>query len=287
MQIYNRYITINNLEIFYRETGKPSNQTIILLHGFPSSSLMFKNLMIGLADQYHLIAPDYPGFGFSKLPDSEQFDYTFGNISSLIGDLTEILQLRNFGLYLHDYGCPIGLRLCLNMPEKIAFLIIQNGNAYREGIGEEWNETIDFWNNPTKEKEQKVREFLSESGTKLQYTAGLPEHMIARLSPELWLVDWEIMRRPGYVDMQFKLNTDFQNNMRLYPKFQEYFRNYQPKTIVLWGKNDPFFNAKETDCYKRDLDTVEVHLLNGSHMLLETNFDEIMPILKLFLTKVS
>lgn len=286
MQIYNRYITINNLKIFYREAGEPSNPTIMLLHGFPSSSLMFKNLMHAFADKYHLIAPDYPGFGFSELPDDAQFDYTFGNIASLIGRFTDMLHLRNFGLYLHDYGCPIGLRLCLNMPEKINFLLIQNGNAYKEGIGKEWNETIDFWNNPTKEKEQKVREFLSESGTKMQYTAGLPENMIERLSPELWLVDWEIMRRPGYVEMQFKLNTDFQSNMRLYPQFQEYFRKYQPKTIVIWGKYDPFFNVKEADCYKRDLKAPEVHLLDGSHMLLETNFDEIILILKQFLKQI-
>lgn len=283
MQIYNRYIRVNGLRIFYREAGDPSNPTILLLHGFPSSSLMFKNLMTALSGKYHLIAPDYPGFGFSEFPENSKFDYTFGQIALLVGELTELLALRKFSLYVHDYGCPIGLRLCLNTPEKIGSLIIQNGNAYREGIGEEWNETIDYWAFPTKAKEKKVREFLSEAGTKMQYTAGLTKDMIERLSPELWLVDWELMRRNGVIDMQFKLNIDFQDNMRLYPDFQEYFRRHQPKTLVLWGEQDPFFNVAEAECYKRDLKNVEVHILNGSHMLLETNFDEVLRLLIDFL----
>lgn len=273
MQIYNRNISVDGVNIFYREAGNADNPTLLLLHGFPSSSVMFKNLMTAMSPRYHLIAPDYPGFGFSDFPPSDRFIYTFDNIARVIDNFTRLLGLEDLTLYLHDYGCPIGLRLCIANPEKVERLIIQNGNAYREGIGTEWDETIDYWNNPTEEKKKKVSGFLSEEGTKMQYTAGLAPGLLNRLSPELWELDWSRMQRPGNIEMQFQLNTDFQSNMAMYQAYQEYFRKYQPTTLVIWGKSDPFFNVREAEQYKRDLVHLRVHVIEGSHMLLETNFD--------------
>src|SRR5687767_12884184 len=205
-QIFNKTAKVDGVDIFYREAGDRKNQSLLLLHGFPTSSVMFKNLMTALSDKFHLIAPDYPGFGFSAFPDKSSFEYTFKNIAEYINRFTEEIDLKSFRVYLHDYGCPIGLRICVNHPEKIERIIVQNGNAYMEGIGPQWDETRDYWANPTEEKKEKVSSFLSEEGVKAQYTAGLSDEFLSRLSPELWILDWERMRRPGNIDMQFELN---------------------------------------------------------------------------------
>lgn len=283
-QIFNRSIKVDGIDIFYREAGDSKHPSILLLHGFPTSSVMFKNLMIALSDRFHLVAPDYPGFGFSAFPDKNDFEYSFSNISAYINKFTDEINLRSFTIYLHDYGCPIGLRLCVNHPEKIERIIVQNGNAYDEGIGPEWDETIDYWKNPTPEKKAKVSSFLSEEGVKMQYTAGLPEALRARLSPELWMLDWELMQRPGNIDMQFELNCDFENNINMFPVFQEYFRTHQPPALIIWGKYDTFFRVDEAPCYKRDLPDAQLHIIDGSHMVLETNFDEVLLLISNFLS---
>lgn len=282
-QIFNKSIKIGGIDIFYREAGDRQNPSILLLHGFPTSSVMFKNLMIALSDRFHLVAPDYPGFGFSTFPDKDGFEYTFGNISACMNKFTDAIDLKSFTIYLHDYGCPIGLRLCVDHPEKIERIIVQNGNAYDEGIGPQWDETKDYWKNPTPEKKAKVSQFLSEEGVKMQYTAGLPEELLSRMSPELWMLDWELMKRPGNIDMQFELNCDYENNLKMFPVFQEYFRVHQPPALVIWGKRDPFFSVDEAACYKRDLPNAHVHIINGSHMVLETNFDEVLNLTSAFL----
>ena len=282
-QILNRTIKVNTVDIFYREAGDRKNPAILLLHGFPTSSVMFKNLMIGLSDRFYLVAPDYPGFGFSAFPDTKKFEYSFNNISNYINQFTEEIGLKSFAIYLHDYGCPIGLRLCVNNPEKIERIIVQNGNAYDEGIGPEWDETIDYWKNPTAEKKAKVSQFLSEEGIKMQYTAGLPDHLLSNVSPELWMLDWHLMQRPGNIDMQFELNCDYQSNIKMFPIFQKYFRDHQPPALVIWGKYDAFFDVKEADCYKKDLPAAEVHIVDGGHMALETNFDEVLLLIDNFL----
>ena len=282
-QIFNKSIAIDGIDIFYREAGDPVNPTLLLLHGFPSSSVMFKNLMIALSEQFHLIAPDYPGFGFSAFPDKHDFEYSFKNISSYVNRFSEAINLRSFTIYLHDYGCPIGLRICVNHPEKIERIIVQNGNAYNEGIGPQWDEIKDYWEHPTKEKKQKVAAFLSEKGTKMQYTAGLPEELLANLSPELWTLDWDRLSRPGNVDMQFELNCDYKTNMELFPTFQNYFRRHQPLALVIWGKYDVYFSVEEALCYKRDLPGAQIHIINGGHMALETNFDEVLQLINDFL----
>lgn len=283
-QLFNRSVKVNSIDIFYREAGNKNNPSVLLLHGFPTSSVMFKNLMIALSDRYHLIAPDYPGFGFSAFPDKEQFKYSFSNIATCIGQFTDEIGLKSFTIYLHDYGCPIGLRLCVNHPEKIEQIIVQNGNAYAEGIGPEWDETKDYWKDPTPEKKEKVSQFLSEEGVKMQYTGGLPESMLPKLSPELWMLDWDLMKRPGNIDMQFELNCDYENNIRMFPAFQQYFRVHQPPALIIWGKHDVFFSVNEAHCYKRDLPHANVHIIDGAHMVLETNFDEVLQLITDFLT---
>jgi len=282
-QIFNRSVKVDGIDIFYREAGDKKHPSILLLHGFPSSSVMFKNLMVALSDRFHLVAPDYPGFGFSSFPDKDLFEYSFSNISAYINKFTDEIDLRLFTIYLHDYGCPIGLRLCVNHPEKIARIIVQNGNAYDEGIGPQWDETIDYWQNPTPEKKAKVSAFLSEEGVKMQYTAGLPEELLPTISPELWQLDWDCMKRPGNIDMQFDLNCDFENNIKMFPVFQEYFRTHQPPALIIWGKYDAFFSVDEAHCYKRDLPGAQVHIVNGGHMALETNFDEVLKLMINFL----
>lgn len=282
-QIFNRSVNVDGIDIFYREAGNPENPSILLLHGFPTSSVMFKNLMTVLSGKFHLIAPDYPGFGFSAFPDKRKFEYSFQNISACIQRFTEVIDLKTFSIYLHDYGCAIGLRICVNHPEKITRIIVQNGNAYTEGIGSSWDATKDYWEHPTEEKKQQVYAFLSEEGTKMQYTAGVPDALLARLSPEAWLLDWERMSRPGNIEMQYELNCTYKSNIDMFPAFQEYFRTHQPPALVMWGKYDPFFSVAEAPCYRRDLPGAQIHVIGGSHMVLETNFDEVLDLMNDFL----
>ncbi len=283
-QIYNKTIPIDGVNIFYREAGDRKNPSILLLHGFPTSSVMFKNLMIALSDKFYLVAPDYPGFGFSAFPSMSDFEYSFKNISAYINKFTEAINLKSFTIYLHDYGCPIGLRIGVNNPEKIERIIIQNGNAYIEGIGPQWDETRDYWENPTEEKKQKVAAFLSEDGTKAQYTAGLSEELLTHVSPESWILDWDRMSRPGNIDMQFELNCTYKSNIEMFPVFQEYFRMHQPPALVIWGKHDVFFDVAEAPCYKRDLPEAQIHILDGGHHAWETNFNEVLDLISSFMS---
>lgn len=285
-QILNKTIDIDGVEIFYREAGDSANPAVLLLHGFPTSSVMFKNLMTLLSDRFHLIAPDYPGFGFSAFPDRDSFTYTFENIACHLSRLTEELGLTSFSIYLHDYGCPIGLWICLKHPERINSIIVQNGNAYEEGIEGIWDEIREYWEHPTEEKKKKLYAFLSEEGTKDQYTAGIPEGLKTAVSPELWMLDWDRMKRPGNLDMQYELNLDYRNIFKLYPAYQEYFRKYQPPALIIWGKYDVYFNVEESPCYKRDLPDAQVHIIEGGHMVLETNFDEVSALIENFLIEL-
>jgi pimeloyl-ACP methyl ester carboxylesterase len=281
-QIFNRTVTVDGVDIFYREAGDRKNPSLLLLHGFPTSSVMFKTLMTALADKFHLIAPDYPGFGFSAFPDKSSFEYTFKNISKYIHRFTEEINLKSFTIYLHDYGCPIGLRICLDHPEKIERIIVQNGNTYI--IDPQWSEMIDYWEHPTEEKKQKVYAFLSAKGTKEQYYSGLSEELSARVSPEAWILDWERMSRPGNLDMQFELNCDYKTNLDMFPVFQQYFRTSQPPALIIWGKHDVYFDVAEAPYYKRDLPNAQVHILDGGHMALETNFDEVLELIRNFMS---
>ncbi|MCQ6959572.1 alpha/beta fold hydrolase [Mucilaginibacter aquariorum] len=281
--IYNKTITVDGVDIFYREAGDRKNPSLLLLHGFPTSSVMFKNLMVALSDKFHLIAPDYPGFGFSAFPDKNDFEYSFKNVAACISRFTEEIDLKSFTIYLHDYGCPIGLRICVNHPAKIEGIIVQNGNAYLEGIEPVWDEIRDYWEYPTEEKKQKVYAFLSKEGTKEQYYAGLPEELLIRISPETWLLDWERMSRPGNLEMQFEMNCTYKSNIEMFPAFQEYFRTHQPAALVIWGKYDPYYSVEEAHCYKRDLPNAHIHIIDGSHMVLESNFEEVVELISSFM----
>lgn len=282
-QILNKSIKVDGIDIFYREAGDRKNPSLLLLHGFPTSSVMFKNMMTALGDRFYLVAPDFPGFGFSAFPDRKVFEYTFSNIAAYMNKFTDAIGLKRFTIFLHDYGCPIGLRLCVNHPEKIEKIIVQNGNAYDEGIGPQWDEYIDYWKNPDPEKKPKLMGFLTEKGVRTQYTDGLPEELLPTVSPELWMIDWDLMKRPGNIDMQFELNCDFLDNIRMFPVFQQYFRTHQPPALVIWGKYDVFFDVKEAYCYKRDLPEAQTHIIEGGHWALETNFDEVLVLIDNFL----
>lgn len=283
-QILNKTISVDGVEIFYRVAGEQKNKAILLLHGFPTSSMMFRNLMIALADKYFCIAPDFPGFGFSGFPDRNNFEYSFKNIATIIIKAIEEIGLGSFTIYLHDYGCAVGLQICIRHPEKIEGLIVQNGNTYIEGIGAAWDETRDYWENPTAEKKKRLSAFLSPEGIKSQYTGGLPDELLDRISPESWLLDWERMSRPGNREMQWELNCDYRNHIEKFPVYQQYFRMHQPRTIVIWGKHDIFFDIKEPPCYKRDLPNAKVHIVDGGHMALETNFDEVLELIERFMS---
>jgi pimeloyl-ACP methyl ester carboxylesterase len=283
-QIFHRTKNVDGVDIFYREAGDRRNPSLLLLHGFPTSSVMFKNLMTTLADEFRLIAPDYPGFGFSGFPDKDNFEYTFKNISNVLNRFTEEIGLKTFTIYLHDYGCPMGLRICVNHPEKIEGIIVQNGNAYVEGIETIWDEVRDYWEHPTEEKKKKVYAFLSAEGTKDQYYAGLPEELHDRVSPETWILDWERMSRPGNLEMQYELNCDYKSNIEMFATFQQYFRTYQPPALIIWGKYEVYFDVAEAQCYKRDLPNAQVHILDAAHMALETNFDEVSKLIRNFLS---
>ncbi|NQD70644.1 alpha/beta hydrolase [Sphingobacterium shayense] len=284
-QIYNKTIKVDGVNIFYREAGDSKKTSLLLLHGFPTSSLMFKNLMIALSDKFHLIAPDYPAFGFSDVPSAKDFEYSFENIALYIDKFTEAIKLKSFAVYLHDYGSYIGARICLKKPEKIEAIIVQNGNNYIEGHGPNWDETKEYWKNPTDEAKEKVYAFLSKEGTKEQYFAGVPEELHQNISPESWIIDWERLSRPGNLDIQYTLNLTYPTNFELFPVFQEYLRKHQPPTLIIWGKHDVYFDVGEAYCYKRDLPTVQTHILDGGHMALETNFEEVLNLIENFLKR--
>jgi pimeloyl-ACP methyl ester carboxylesterase len=282
-QILNKTINVDGIDIFYREAGDRKNPSLLLLPGFPTSSIMFKNLMTALSDRFYLVAPDFPGFGFSAFPDKDRFEYTFRNIAACMDKFTEAINLKSFTIFLHDYGSSVGLRMCVNHPEKIEKIIVQNGNAYDEGIGPEWDEVIDYWENPTPEKKAKYVEFLQKERIESQYTAGLPKELLPAVSPELWIVDWNHMKQPGNIDMQFELNCDYQDNIRMFPAFQNYFRTYQPPALIIWGRYDVFFALEEASCYQRDLPDAQTHIIDGGHWALETNFDEVLKFIDDFL----
>jgi pimeloyl-ACP methyl ester carboxylesterase len=282
-QIYNKTVEVDGVSIFYREAGSSENPTLLLLHGFPTSSLMFKNLMIALSDNFHLIAPDYPGFGFSAFPKEEEFEYSFQNIANCINKFTDAIGLKTFTIYLHDYGCLIGLRICVASPQKIERIIIQNGHAYTECIGPQWKEMIEYWENPTEEKKKKLYAFLSKEGTEEQYKAGLSKELLSKVSPESWIVDWERMSRPGNLEMQYELNCTYYSNFEMFPIFQDYFRKHKPRAIIIWGKHDVYYDLAEAYCYQKDLPDAQIHILDGGHMALETNFNEVLTLIEKFM----
>ena len=260
-------------KIFYREAGARSAPTILLLHGFPTSSHMFRNLIPALAEHYHVVAPDLPGFGFSVTPDRKTVHYNFENLAKVIGKFIETIKLERFALYIFDYGAPVGLRLALAHPERVTAIISQNGNAYEEGLSEGWNPIQKYWKEPTEENRNALREFLTPEATKWQYTHGVPD--ASQVAPESYTLDAALLASPGNDEIQLDLFLDYASNVALYPKFQEYFRTKRPPLLAVWGKNDPFFLPPGAEAFKRDNPNAEVKLLDTGHFALETHVEEI------------
>ena len=268
-----QHATVDGHKIFYREAGPKTAPTILLLHGFPTSSHMFRNLIPALADRYHVVAPDLPGFGFSDAPDRKQFRYTFERLATVIGSFTETIGLERFAIYVFDYGAPFGLRLGLAHPERITAIISQNGNAYEEGLSDGWNPIQKYWKEPTAENREALREFLKPEATKWQYSHGVQD--TALLAPEAYQLDSALLARPGNDEIQLDLFLDYASNVALYPKFQEYFRTKRPPLLAVWGKNDPFFLPPGAEAFKRDNPSAEMHFFDTGHFALETHAHEI------------
>jgi pimeloyl-ACP methyl ester carboxylesterase len=284
-QFPTRYKTarINDLDVFYREAGRQNAPVIMLLHGFPTSSNMFRNLIPRLAGSFHLIAPDYPGFGQSSMPDRGSFAYTFENLTNVVDELVGQLGLGKFSLYVMDYGAPIGYRLALRRPDQVQALIIQNGNAYDEGLREFWDPIKKYWADPRPENRTALHTLVDAKSTRWQYENGVADHSL--LDPTTWVLDQVGLDRNGNREIQMDLFYDYRTNVSLYPQFQAYFRKRQPPTLIVWGKNDFIFPPEGAAPYKRDLPNAETHLLDTGHFALETHGEEIASLIEAFLSR--
>jgi pimeloyl-ACP methyl ester carboxylesterase len=276
-----QHATVDGNRIFYRQAGPTTAPTILLLHGFPTSSHMFRNLIPALADRYHVVAPDLPGFGFSDAPDRKRFRYTFENLAKVIDRFTQTFGLDRYAIYVFDYGAPVGLRLALAHPERITAIISQNGNAYEEGLSQGWNPIQKYWKEPTAENRAALREFLEPEATKSQYLYGIQD--TTRVAPEAYELDSALLARPGNDEIQLDLFLDYASNVALYPKFQEYFRTKQPPLLAVWGKSDPFFLPPGAEAFKRDNPNAEVRFYDTGHFALETHHQEIACAIRDFL----
>jgi pimeloyl-ACP methyl ester carboxylesterase len=272
--------------IFYREAGDPKHPTLLLLHGFPSSSHMFRNLIPLLADRFHLVAPDLPGFGFSESPPRSQFEYRFDNLAKVIGAFVEAIGLKRYALYVFDYGAPVGFRLAVAHPERVTAIISQNGNAYEEGLSDAWDPIRRYWANPTTENRNAVRDaLLTFEGTRWQYTHGVANPEI--VAPEAYTLDAALLERPGNQDIQLDLFLNYASNLALYPAFQQYFRDAKPPLLAIWGKHDPFFMPPGAEAYRRDNPNTVVEFLDTGHFALETHVDEIATAIDQLMVRVN
>jgi pimeloyl-ACP methyl ester carboxylesterase len=263
-----QYATVDGLKLFYREAGSKTSPTIVLLHGFPSSSHMFRDLIPQLADKFHVIAPDYVGFGYSDAPDVTKFEYTFDHLAASVEKLLfGVLGLKSFSIYVQDYGAPVGYRIAARHPDAIEGIVVQNGNAYAEGIGAGFDAMKPFWANRTPETEVPVRALLTKETTIFQYTHGVKD--VSRISPDSYTFDQFLLDRPGNDAIQLSLLHNYQSNLTHYDEWQRFFRSKQPKTLIVWGKNDPFFTEEGARAYLRDIPKAELHLLDTGHFALE------------------
>jgi pimeloyl-ACP methyl ester carboxylesterase len=281
--VHYRTADIEGVKVFYREAGPAGAPTVLLLHGFPSSSHMFRNLIPALSDRYHVIAPDYPGFGLSDAPDRGQFSYGFAKFSEVIDGLLTRLAVHDYALYVMDYGAPVGYRLALRHPERVTALVVQNGNAYTEGLREFWNPIKAYWSSGSKEHRAALRAGTTLEATRSQYLDGVSD--ASRIDPTAWLFDQARLDRPGNVDIQLDLFYDYRTNVELYPRFQEFFRQRKPPTLIVWGRNDQIFPAEGARPYLRDLPDAELHLLDTGHFALEDKGAEIAQLMRSFLDR--
>jgi pimeloyl-ACP methyl ester carboxylesterase len=276
-----RRIQADGLTVFYREAGPANAPVVLLLHGFPTSSFQYRELIPRLADRYHVIAPDLPGFGFTEVPPERHYHYTFNALANTILAFTDALNLKRYALYVFDYGAPTGFRLAMARPERITAIVSQNGNAYEEGLGDAWAPIRQYWEHPTPENREVLRQALSPAGLLWQYTHGVPDSCI--IAPEGYTLDAAMISRPGNMDIQLDLFLDYANNVKLYPAFQEYFRDSKPPLLAIWGKNDPFFIPPGADAFPRDNPNATVQFLDTGHFALETHINEIAAAMRQFL----
>lgn len=279
------YEKVGKHNIFYREAGDPAHPAIVLLHGFPTSSHMYRKLLASLSDQYYLIAPDYPGFGHSSFPAASEFTYSFDNLAKVVNAFLEQRGIKKYSLMIQDYGAPVGFRIATAHPERVQAIITQNGNAYKEGVDQKtWEPIIKYWSNPTEKLGTTIaNNIMSVEGIKWQYTHGTrnPE----AISPDNWILDHARISRPGQKQVQLKLFYDYQNNLKLYPTWQNYLKKHQPPVLVVWGKNDAFFPAPGAEGYKRDVKDIDYNILNTGHFALEEDHAFISKKIREFLGK--
>ncbi|MEV0031085.1 alpha/beta hydrolase [Nocardia sp. NPDC050793] len=282
--VHHRTAQIQDLTVFYREAGDPANPTLVLLHGFPTSSAMFRNLLRDLGDAYHLIAPDHIGFGRSSMPRVDEFDYSFDKLTEVTAELLDTLGVDRFALYIQDYGAPIGLRIASRQPERVTAIITQSGNAYLDGFTPFW-EILFAHAKDRAANEAEVRKLLELEATEWQYLHGVPEDRRDRVSPDTWILDQTYLDRPGNKEIQLQLFADYQFNLDSYPAFQKYFADHRPPVLIAWGEHDEIFGADGARAYLRDLPDAELHLLDAGHFALETHGDEIAALIRDFLRR--
>lgn len=283
--VHHRYVDADGVRVFYREAGNPKAPTLLLLHGFPTSSVQYRELIAELKDQFHIVAPDLPGFGFTEVPEDRKYEYTFDSLGKTLEAFVDALGLQSYIMYVFDYGAPSGLRLAVARPERLAGLISQNGNAYAEGLGDAWNPIRQYWNEPTQANRDALREACSLEGIRWQYIHGVanPE----RVAPEGYTLDTALVARPGNIEIQLDLFKDYANNLKLYPAFQQYFRDQQPPLLALWGKHDPFFLPAGAEAFRKDIPSAEIELLDTGHFALETHVEYIASQMLRFLARVK
>jgi pimeloyl-ACP methyl ester carboxylesterase len=282
-EVHYKTARIGDLDIFYREAGRQTSPAVLLLHGFPTSSNMYRNLIPRLASSFRVIAPDYPGYGHSSMPPRDRFNYSFEKMTDVVEQLLQKLAVEKFSLYVMDYGAPVGYRLALRHPEQVEALVVQNGNAYTEGLRAFWDPIKKYWDDPKKENREALRSLVAPEATRWQYQNGVSDPSL--LDPTAWEVDQLGLDRPGNAEIQLDLLYDYRTNVPLYPAFQDFFRRYKPPTLIVWGKNDSIFPAEGAVPYQRDLPDVETHLLDTGHFALETHGDEIANRIEAFLLR--
>ena len=276
-----RTVDVDGLKLFYREAGPKDAPTLLLLHGFPSAGHMFRDLIPQLADRFHIVAPDLPGFGQSEMPARDKFAYTFGHMAGVIDRFTEVIGLKRFTVYVFDYGAPTGFRIAAKHPERITAIISQNGNAYEEGLSDGWSPVRAYWEDASQKKRETLRAFLKPETTVWQYTHGVPDPTM--VSPDGYSLDNFYLSRPGADEMQLDLLGDYKSNVALYPTFQNYFRTHKPPFLAVWGKNDPFFLPPCAEAFKRDIPNATVRFFDTGHFALETHASEIAAAIREFL----